>query len=127
MFFSAPEEPEVHDGEDCKGRVEDRRDSKQEDKRLSRWIIRHEAEDSVEPEEDGHQGSDIFPDHLQLLILSIDHPDPHIVEGPEGREKEGDDHGDPADDQQPFELKLPPGEEKDGLSGHPGEDLKGCE
>ena len=64
MFFSTLEESEVHDGEDRKGRVEDHHDSKQEDKSLSRRIIGKEAEDPVEPEEDGHQGSNIFSDHL---------------------------------------------------------------
>ena len=85
MFLSVPEETEVEDGEDRKGGIEDHNGSKYEDKSLSRWIISNEAEDTVEPEDDGHQRSYIFPDLLYLLILSIDIPDPHIIEAPEGR------------------------------------------
>ena len=126
MFFSIPQEKEVEDSEDCKGGVEDQNGPKEIDKNLSRWIISNEAEDTVEPEDNGHQGSYIFPDHLYLLILSIEIPNPHIIEGPEGREKERDDHCDSADDQHTAQLKLPPGEEKEWLFGHPSDDLKGC-
>ncbi len=74
----------MEDGEDGKGGVEDQNSPKEEDKNLPGWIIGDETEDTVEPKENGHQCPDIFSDHLHLLILSIDVPNPHIIEGPQG-------------------------------------------
>jgi len=116
----------VEDSEDRKRWVKDQNGPKEEDKNLSRWIISNEAEDTVESEDNRHQRAYIFPDHLYLLILSIDIPNPHIIQGPEGREKQRDDHYDSADNQYTAQLKLSPGEEKQWLFGHPSDDLEGC-
>ena len=116
----------MENSEDRKGRVEDQNGPKEEDKYLSRRIISNKAENTVESEDNGHQRAYIFPDHLYLLILSIDIPNPHVIEGPEGREKQRDDHCDSADNQHTAHLKLSPGEEKEWLFGYPSDDLKGC-
>ena len=74
----------MHDCEDRKWRVENNNGFKQVDESLYRWKILNKAEYPVKSKDDGHERSYIFPNHLDLVILSIDIPYPYIIEGPEG-------------------------------------------
>ena len=90
--------------EDCKGckrRVENNNRFKQVDENPYRWKILNKAEYSVKSKDEGHKRSYIFPDLLDLLILSVDVPYPYIIEGPENRQEKGNNHRDPTDDQEP--------------------------
>ena len=74
----------MEDCEDCKRRVKHKDGFEQKDGNLGYRKIRNQTKYPVKSKEDGHERSYISPDHLDLLILSIDIPYPYIIEGPEG-------------------------------------------
>ncbi len=82
-----------------------------------------EAEQAVEPENKGHQGSDIFPDHFKFLIPLVVIVDPHIVQGLKGRQKQGDKNCNPGYQKKSPRLKPDRNIEESGTGGRFGDGL----
>jgi hypothetical protein len=108
----------------CEWRVKSDNNLKQIDKGHSRRKIGRQAEEAIESKKDRHERSGIFPDHLHFLISLVDVSYPHVVEGPQGGQEQGDDHGDPCDSQETFGFKLPRWEELIRLGRFPRDHLE---
>ncbi len=83
IYFSG-NETGMDDCKDHQGRIKGQNDPEYMEQGAFFGIMGQEAEQTVEPENKGHQGPYIFPDHFKFLVPAIMIADPHIVQGPEG-------------------------------------------
>ena len=97
----------MENAEDGEGRVKDDSDLKQVEEGLLLLKLTEETEDSVKSKEDRHERSRIPSNHLDFMILAVEIPDAHVVQRPEGGQNKRDHDGDPRDNQESSELKLP--------------------
>ena len=85
----------MKNAEDGERRIEDDSDLKQIEESFRLLEFAKKAECSVKSKEDRHEGSRIFPDHLDFVILPVEIPDAHIIQSPEGGQKERDEDRNP--------------------------------
>ena len=85
----------MKDTEDGERRIEDDSDLKQIQESLCLLELTEEAEYSVKSKENRHEGSRILSDHLDFVILPVEIPDSHIIQSPEGGQKERDEDRNP--------------------------------
>ena len=95
--------------EDSERRIEDYDDLKEIDESFRPLKLAKKAEGSVKSKEYGHECARIFSDHPHFMILPVEIPDAHIVQSPEGGQKERDEDRNRCYDEEPSELKLPCG------------------
>ena len=85
----------VEDTEESERRIENHNDLKQIHESFRLLELTEETEYSVKPKEYRHKCSGVFSDHLDFVILPIEIPDAHIIQSPEGGQKERDDDCNP--------------------------------
>ena len=85
----------MEDAEDSERRIKDDHDLKQIDESFCLLKFVKKAEYSVKPKEDRHECARIFSDHPHFMILPVEIPDSHIIQSPEGGQKERDEDRNP--------------------------------
>jgi len=85
----------MEDAEDSERRIEDDSDLKQIEESFRLLKFAKKAEGSVKSKENWHECSRIFSDHSDFVILPVEIPDTHIIQSPEGGQKERDEDRNP--------------------------------
>ena len=85
----------MEDAEDSERRIEDDSDLKQIEESFRLLKLAEETEYSVKSKENRHECSRIFSDHPDFMILPVEIPDAHIIQSPEGGQKERDEDRNP--------------------------------
>jgi hypothetical protein len=85
----------MEDAEDSERRIENDNNLKQIEENLCLLKLIEETEYSVKSEENRHERSRILPDHLDFVILPVEIPDAHIIQSPEGGQKQRDEDRNP--------------------------------
>jgi hypothetical protein len=80
----------VEDTEDSEGWIKNHNDLKEIDDSFRPLKFAKKTEYSVKSKENRHECSRIFPDHPHFVILPVEIPDTHIIQSPEGGQKERD-------------------------------------
>src|SRR4030067_2542429 len=85
----------MKDTEDSERRIKDDSDLKQIEESFRLLELIEETEYSIKSKEYGHECARIFSDHSDFVILSVEIPDSHIIQSPEGGQKERDEDRNP--------------------------------
>ena len=85
----------MKNAEDGGRRIEDHNNLKQIDESFRLLKLAEETEYSVKSKENRHERSRILSDHLDFVILSVEIPDAHIIQSPEGGQKQRDEDRNP--------------------------------
>jgi len=80
----------MKNAEDGERRIEDHNNLKQIDESFRLLKLAEETEYSVKSKENRHERSRILSDHLDFVILPVEIPDAHIIQSPEGGQKQRD-------------------------------------
>ena len=89
-FFPFLKKMGMEDAEDSERRIEDYDDLKEIDESFRPLKLAKKTECSVKSKENRHECSRIFSDHSNFVILPVEIPDSHIIQSPEGGQKERD-------------------------------------
>ena len=85
----------MKNAEDGERRIEDHNNLKQIDESFRLLKLAEETEYSVKSKENRHERSRILSDHFDFLILPVEIPDAHIIQSPEGGQKQRDEDCNP--------------------------------
>src|SRR4030043_1826378 len=85
----------VEDTEDSERRIENHNDLKQIHESLRLLKLTEETEYSEKTKENRHERSRILSNHLDFLTHPVEIPDTHIIQSPEGGQKQREDDSNP--------------------------------
>jgi len=85
----------VEDTEDSEGWIKNHNDLKEIDDSFRPLKFAKKTKYSVKSKENRHECACIFSDHFDFLILPVEITDAHIIQRPEGGQKERDEDRNP--------------------------------
>ena len=85
----------MKDAEDSERRIQNDNNLKQIEGSLRLLELTEETKYSVKSKENRHECACIFSDHFDFLILPVEITDTHIIQRPEGGQKERDEDRNP--------------------------------